>query len=332
MTQEKSLAVVEAEEPQPGAIAKLDAGSIADAIQNAIVLGEIIKRRFVKDHHYMHIPGSPSGAKPHVMDDGVDLIANGFKVRAGPYRVAHFSIDEETGHMMLALQGEWVHILTGLVVSSGIGGASSHEVKYAYRWVPRVEVPLGIDVEGLPRRQRKSDGAALYRIDNPDIGDLYNTLWKMAAKRCRGDGVMHLPGCSEIFADYVIAPPRAPKEKILAPAPPATREELERDADELFTPAAKPQPQGQRPTNEPSQAPKSVGVTPSTISQPAEGGKQATFMLRLDPPTWANLVQGAMERWDMRVRAILAALNLQNPDQIRDIPEAWATLWHIKEG
>lgn len=203
---EKSL---ERYEEQGLATMTLDANEVGNAMQNAITLAAIVERRFKEGHHFMHIPGMPKEQRPHLCDPGISLIAAGYHLRP-EYKVLE-SITDDEGNYSVALECSYIHIPTETKVTAGLGTATTKEVKYAYRWVRLPEVPAGIDRDTLPVRERR-DGVKVYRVDNPDIGDLYNTIWKMAAKRAEGDAVLKLPGCSELFAGYKIEPPRARQE------------------------------------------------------------------------------------------------------------------------
>ena len=233
---DESRELAEVKPPDRELAVTLDVQRVADAFENAVVLAKVVERRFKDGHHYMRIPGTPPGQRPHLKDPGASLIANGFFLRP-EFHVLERSEDED-GHISIALECRWHHILTGIWVSTGIGAATSREIKYAYRWVPRTSVPAGTDITQIPRKANRQ-GDSLYKIDNPDIGDLFNTIWKMAAKRAEGDGILHLPGCSELFAGYAIEPPRGKGGAQKATdAPPAsqsaTAAELEQERKDLF--------------------------------------------------------------------------------------------------
>lgn len=75
----------------------------------------------------------------------------------------------------------------GVFVGEGIGSCNSREEKYAGRWVFPSDVPPEADVSRLRKREgiSKKNGKpyTMYRIPNPAIFDLVNTIEKMAAKR-----------------------------------------------------------------------------------------------------------------------------------------------------
>ena len=81
-------------------------------------------------------------------------------------------------------------------MATGIGAASTKEVKHRYRWVENPEAE-GIARKGLKTKLSPKKGhneRILYRIPNPDTEDLLNTIAKMAAKRADVDATQSLPG------------------------------------------------------------------------------------------------------------------------------------------
>jgi hypothetical protein len=63
--------------------------------------------------------------------------------------------------------------------------------------VKESQLPSGVDKESLFKKT--NDYGTSYRLPNPDVGDLENTILKMAMKRAEVDAVNHLPGVSELF-------------------------------------------------------------------------------------------------------------------------------------
>jgi hypothetical protein len=82
---------------------------------------------------------------------------------------------------------------TGKVVATGVGAATMLETKYKYRWESFPE-DFGYAKEGL--RKKKDGDYWKYRILNPEISELINTITKMCAKRGEVDGSQNLPGVS----------------------------------------------------------------------------------------------------------------------------------------
>lgn len=92
-----------------------------------------------------------------------------------------------------------------VLVGHAFGSCNSRESKYAYRWVTKSRVPPGLDLKSLPTRKNRR-GWNLYRIPNPDICDLVNTIDKMAQKRAFVGAVRITTGASGLFAEEGIPP------------------------------------------------------------------------------------------------------------------------------
>ena len=165
------------------------------AVNNANDIGQMMQKKMKRDHHYGLIPGAK---KDSLWQPGADLILSGFRYYDEPFHTER--TEDEDGHIRITIYSR-IHPLghPEITISVGVGAASSRETKYAYRWVKENEIPKGFEKDSLKVRNGKYD--KLYRIPNQDIGELENTLLKMARKRAKVSGVMALPGCSELFKE-----------------------------------------------------------------------------------------------------------------------------------
>lgn len=128
-------------------------------------------------------PGTSSMA---VKDSGAAKIANAFNTFP-EHVILH--VTERDDLISYLVQAKLVHRASGAVVGSGVGACSTMESKYAYRWVRDPE-EYGFDRKSLKYdKERKR-----YRITNPEIEDLGNTILKMASKRAELDAANSLPG------------------------------------------------------------------------------------------------------------------------------------------
>jgi hypothetical protein len=128
-------------------------------------------------------PGTNSMA---VKDSGAAKIANAFNTYP-EHAILH--ITEQDDLISYLIQARLIHRGSGAVVGSGVGACSTMESKYAYRWVRDPE-EYGFDKKTLRYdKERKK-----YRITNPEIEDLGNTILKMASKRAELDAANSLPG------------------------------------------------------------------------------------------------------------------------------------------
>lgn len=93
---------------------------------------------------------------------------------------------------------------TDAVIATAYGSASSREDKYAYRWVSESQAKsLGLDPTRLSAKWARKGGKSwrLYRIDNPDIPSLVNTIDKMAQKRALIGATRAATAASGLFTE-----------------------------------------------------------------------------------------------------------------------------------
>ncbi len=174
-------------------IPRFDRAAVEATMANFKLLSEVLKKNMVRGHHYGKFPGWQND---QLLEPGASLIMNGFGVYADPRITERFEDDE--GHFRYNVV-VYLHPIKSActVVAAGVGSASTREVKYAYRWVPEQDIPKGY--EKVELRSKLSASRTLYRVPNEELGDLENTVLKMATKRAEVDACNHLPGVSELF-------------------------------------------------------------------------------------------------------------------------------------
>jgi len=153
------------------------------------------------------IPGVP---QPFLWDSGAAKIMAAFNCYA-EYKVID-SVNQ-IPHIRYTITCQLINRQSQQIVATGIGAASTKEIKHRYRWVPDPEID-GISRKGLKSKLSPAKGdpeRILYRIPNPDTEDLLNTIAKMASKRADVDAAQSLPGVAatlrKIFKGMTIAPP-----------------------------------------------------------------------------------------------------------------------------
>jgi hypothetical protein len=71
-------------------------------------------------------------------------------------------------------------------IGHGLGSCNSREDRYAWRWCFESDIPAGMDKATLTTKSKTSKNGRpfkMYRLPNPDIYSVVNTIEKMAAKR-----------------------------------------------------------------------------------------------------------------------------------------------------
>lgn len=107
----------------------------------------------------------------------------------------------------------------GGFIGEGVGSCNSKESRYAGRWVFDNEVPKGIDLSTLPKREGKSkkNGRPYtqYFWNNDKVFDQVNTMKKMACKRALVHAVIGATRSAGMFTqdmeDQQHAPPADPE-------------------------------------------------------------------------------------------------------------------------
>jgi hypothetical protein len=91
----------------------------------------------------------------------------------------------------------------GQFLGSGVGSCNSREKKYAARWVFERDVPAHLDLEKLPKKEgvskKNNRPYVQYRVPNPEIFDLVNTIEKMACKRALVAAMISVTRSAGIF-------------------------------------------------------------------------------------------------------------------------------------
>lgn len=161
---------------------QLSEKAIATVKHNLQLCEQLVSEVLEKDIDWGTIPGVP---QPFLWDSGAAKIMSAFNCYAG-YKVQ--DVFMRTPHIRYTITSQLISRDSHQIVATGIGAASTKEVKHRYRWVDDPEKE-GISRKGLKQRR---DGK--YRILNPETEDLLNTIAKMAAKRADIDAAQSLPG------------------------------------------------------------------------------------------------------------------------------------------
>ena len=195
MTTEKALVVAPPIEP-----VRVSPQAVEAARQDIAILQELVGTLLEAGWDYGDIPGIPGKA---LFDPGAAKVMAGFNC----YSTHVILAQRDDGEMLtFIIEAKLISRATQEVVATGVGAASTKETKWAYRWVNQKEAEAagytGEALKGLKRQERKSQYGPyfVYRIPNPDPGELLNTLVKMAAKRAEQDAVKSLPGVGTALA------------------------------------------------------------------------------------------------------------------------------------
>ncbi|MBU0778020.1 hypothetical protein KKF82_07160, partial [Patescibacteria group bacterium] len=194
MTTEKAIIVRDTGEiiesrPLP---VKLTEEAIAITVSNIQMAEKLVFKVLEKDVDYGRIPGLPGES---LFDPGAQKIANAFNT----YPKHNVLFREETEQLIsYTIETQLISRDTQQVVGSGIGASSTMEPKNKYRWV-RDPQEFGYSEEEIATlktktEERRGEEYDLYRILNPEYGELVNTIAQISAKRSEVDASKSLPG------------------------------------------------------------------------------------------------------------------------------------------
>lgn len=181
-TEETTVAVVEAKP----ALIKLNPQAIAIIVENVALAEQLVTSVLERGVDYGRTPGTPQEG---LWDAGASKIAAAFN----SYPMHEVLYHEESDNVIsYVIQCKLINRNSQEVVATGLGACSTREPKYRYRWVKDPENYGYTEAEIGELKFRESDDK--YRIENPEYGELVNTLLQMAAKRSECDAAKSLPG------------------------------------------------------------------------------------------------------------------------------------------
>ena len=178
---------------------------------------ELMKSVMKEDVHYGVIPGTP---KPTLYKAGAEKL--GFVFRMAP----RFEITKtilENGHREYEIVGTLRHIETGAELAQGVGMCSTMESKYRWRESKKKCPRCGAEAirrnkdqpgwycwakKGGCGAQFPGDVPAIEKqktgkVENPDIADVYNTVLKVAKKRCYVDMTITACAASDVLTQDI---------------------------------------------------------------------------------------------------------------------------------
>lgn len=180
---------------QGPAALELTEHSIATTQRNILLCQQLVQDVLEREIDYGIIPGVPT---PFLWDSGAAKIMAAFNCYAD-YKVIDSVI--QIPHIRYTITCRLIDRETQQIVATGIGAASTKEIKHRYRWV------LDPEAEGISRKGLKQRGDKKFRIPNPETEDLLNTIAKMAAKRADVDAATSLPGVSATLRKLFLSRP-----------------------------------------------------------------------------------------------------------------------------
>lgn len=169
----------------------VEVSAISATLNKITTFQSLIQRSLKEGQDYGKIPGTN---KPTLLKPGGEKISMMMGL-VPEYEFLKVDEDFEKGFFNYNIKCQLYR--NQYKVSEGIGSCNSKETKYRYIWVPDNEVPNHLDKESLKTSERY--GSTQYRIENPEIYSLANTILKMGKKRAFIDAILQVASLSEIF-------------------------------------------------------------------------------------------------------------------------------------
>lgn len=163
-----------------------------DSVKHNVIMMEKAVREVLEDGiDYGTVPGIKD---LFLFDPGASKVRDFFDTYPEHHILSH-TVDD--GLITIMMEATLIFRKTGQVVASGVGACSMKESRYRYRWV---ENPEDYGCNAADCRKKKDKYGIKYRVPNPDVEELVNTIIKIAAKRAEVDASQNLPGVSTAIA------------------------------------------------------------------------------------------------------------------------------------
>lgn len=172
-------------------IDSVDITTIQGTMQKIGQFQAVIKGNLQQDHDFGIIAGA--GSKPTLLKPGGEKICMMFGLNP-EYDFLERTENYKDG--FFAYNIKCTLYRNGKPVSQGVGNCNSMEKKY--RYINSDSIPSGIDENTIEKITDKY-GRIKYKIPNPHIADLVNTILKMSKKRAFIDSVLQVASLSDIF-------------------------------------------------------------------------------------------------------------------------------------
>jgi hypothetical protein len=176
--------------------------TIKDNLQKIRKYQNVVKELLVDGLDYGIIPGTQ---KPSLLKPGAEKLAK-IHGLADTYDVIKSIEDWDKPFFNYLVKCTLTHLVSGKVISEGIGSCNSLESKYRWRWVYEKDIPSGFSKDELivqERTSKKGGYYKVYRIPNDDIFSQVNTIQKMAKKRAMVDATLSACRLSAIFTQDI---------------------------------------------------------------------------------------------------------------------------------
>lgn len=169
----------------------VDIATIQGTMKKIATFQAVIQTNLKDGHDFGVVAGA--GSKPTLLKPGGEKICMMFGLNP-EYEFLEKTENYKDG--FFAYNIKCTLYRNGQPVSQGVGNCNSMEKKY--RYVNSDTIPEGMDLSMVEEFTDKY-GRTKYKIPNPHIADLVNTILKMAKKRAFIDAVLQVASLSDVF-------------------------------------------------------------------------------------------------------------------------------------
>ena len=189
---------------------------VLSAVAKIATFQALVRSELKRGHDYGEIPGTKGDT---LLKPGAEKIVRLLGL-ADTYTITGKIADWDKGLHQYEVRASLVTIGSGHVIAEGVGECNSYESRYRYRWIWERE--LGehgyASPDGLRERSARNGGVQ-YRVQNPDLADVVNTVFKIAKKRALVDAALSVGSLSDLFTQDLDDYPGAQTERRDEPAP-----------------------------------------------------------------------------------------------------------------
>lgn len=167
--------------------------TIANTMAKIQQMQAVVQKTLKVEHDYGKVPGT---TKPTLLKPGGEKICMLFGLNP---EYEFLQTTEDYDKEFFTYNIRCTLFRNGQPVAQGVGSCNSKEKKY--RFINVDEIPE--NYIGPTEQITDKYGRVKYKINNPDICSLVNTILKMAKKRAFIDAVLQVASLSEVFTQDV---------------------------------------------------------------------------------------------------------------------------------
>lgn len=170
-------------------IETVDIDNISTTMNKIAQMQSVVQKTLKQGHDFGEVPGT---SKPTLLKPGGEKICMLFGLNP---EYEFLQVTEDYDKEFFSYNIRCTLFRNGQPVAQGVGSCNSKEKKY--RFINVDEIPD--NYMGASESFTDKYGRTKYKINNPDICSLVNTILKMAKKRAFIDAVLQVASLSEVF-------------------------------------------------------------------------------------------------------------------------------------